>query len=104
MSETSYVSETDAIMKALGYMKGARSGKGADMKSSFHPDATIFGYVGTDLFGGPIQMLYDWNDQNGAARTFSSGSVRWTSQEAAPACGSISTTGPVTASPTILTW
>ncbi len=24
-------------------------------------------YVGTDLFGGPIQKLFDWNDENGAA-------------------------------------
>ena len=29
--------------------------------------ATIFGYVGEDLFAGPIQGLYDWNDKNGAA-------------------------------------
>lgn len=69
MLDTTYVTETDSIMAALqGYMAGARSGKGADMKSTFHPDATIFGYVGTDLFGGPIQMLYDWNEQNGAAK------------------------------------
>ncbi|MCA3575533.1 MAG: nuclear transport factor 2 family protein [Aestuariivirga sp.] len=69
MTETSYVTETDAVMKALqAYMNGARSGKGADMKSTFHPDATIFGYVGTDLFAGPIQNLYDWNDQNGPAK------------------------------------
>jgi hypothetical protein len=69
MTETSYVTETDAIMKALaGYMTGARSGKGKDMTSTFHADATIFGYVGSDLFAGPIQNLYDWNDQNGPAR------------------------------------
>ena len=30
--------------------------------------STIYGHVGTDLFGKPIQGLYDWNDQNGAAR------------------------------------
>ncbi len=35
--------------------------------SAFHPDATIFGYVGSDLFAGPIQQLFDWNDQNGPA-------------------------------------
>ncbi|MEJ7710929.1 MAG: nuclear transport factor 2 family protein [Pyrinomonadaceae bacterium] len=29
--------------------------------------ATIFGYIGDDLFAGPIQMLFDWNDQNGPA-------------------------------------
>lgn len=37
------------------------------MKKAFHPDATIFGYIGADLFAGPIQGLFDWNDKNGAA-------------------------------------
>ena len=37
------------------------------MKPAFHEDATIFGYVGPDLFAGPIQKLFDWNDENGPA-------------------------------------
>jgi hypothetical protein len=37
------------------------------MKLAFHPGATIFGYLGTELLNGPIQLLFDWNDQNGAA-------------------------------------
>ena len=37
------------------------------MKPAFHADATIFGYIGTDLFAGPIQRLFDWNDANGPA-------------------------------------
>ena len=37
------------------------------MKPAFHEDATIFGYVGPDLFAGPIQQLFEWNDQNGPA-------------------------------------
>ena len=49
------------------YIDGAISGKGNDMKPGFHADATIFGYVGDDLFAGPIQKLFDWNDNNGAA-------------------------------------
>ena len=49
------------------YIDGAISGKGDDMKPGFHADATIFGYVGDDLFAGPIQKLFDWNDNNGAA-------------------------------------
>ncbi len=60
--------EQDVIARVVQYyIDGARSGKGADMKPAFHPDATIFGYVGADLFAGPIQRLFDWNDQNGAA-------------------------------------
>ncbi len=46
------------------YINGAKSGKGNDMKPAFHQDATIFGYIGTDLFAGPIQKLFDWNDEN----------------------------------------
>ena len=57
-----------AITKVVQtYLDGARSGKGAEMKPAFHPDATIFGYIGADLFSGPIQKLFDWNDANGAA-------------------------------------
>ncbi|MEE8321077.1 MAG: nuclear transport factor 2 family protein, partial [Gammaproteobacteria bacterium] len=50
------------------YIDGAKSGKGNDMKPAFHKDATIFGYIGPDLFAGPIQGLFDWNDQNGPAK------------------------------------
>ena len=62
------LSEHDVIDKVLQhYIDGAKSGKGDDMKPAFHKDATIFGYVGDDLFAGPIQKLFDWNDENGPA-------------------------------------
>ena len=62
------LSDYDAIAKTVQtYIDGGKSGRGADMKQAFHPDATIFGYVGADLFAGPIQQLFDWNDQNGPA-------------------------------------
>ncbi len=62
------VSEHDAIAKTVQhYIDGAKAGKGDDMKPAFHKDATIFGYVGADLFAGPIQQLFDWNDKNGPA-------------------------------------
>ena len=62
------VSEYDAIAEIVQrYIDGARSGSGNDMKPAFHEDATIFGYVGDDLFAGPIQQLFDWNDANGPA-------------------------------------
>ena len=58
----------EAITKVIQhYLDGAKSGKGIDMKPAFHKNATIFGYVGSDLFAGPIQGLFDWNDSNGAA-------------------------------------
>lgn len=68
MEAPTAVQDYDAIVRVVQhYVDGARSGNGDDMKQAFHDDATIFGYVGTDLFAGPIQKLYDWNDQNGAA-------------------------------------
>ncbi len=60
--------ERDAIGKVVQhYIDGARSGRGDDMKPAFHTDATIFGYAGDDLFAGPIQQLFAWNDENGPA-------------------------------------
>ncbi len=65
---TTNVSEYDVIAKVVQhYIDGAKSGRGDDMKPAFHEDATIFGYVGADLFAGPIQQLFAWNDQNGPA-------------------------------------
>ena len=62
------VHEHDSIAKTLQhYIDAAKSGKGDDMKPAFHKDATIFGYAGADLFGGPIQQLFDWSDENGPA-------------------------------------
>ncbi len=62
------VSEHDAIAKTVQhYIDGAKSGSGDDMKPAFHKDATIFGYAGADLFAGPIQLLFDWNDESGPA-------------------------------------
>ena len=63
------VSEHEVIARAVQhYIDGAASGKGDDMKPAFHKDATIFGYAGADLFGGPIQLLFDWSDGNGPAK------------------------------------
>ncbi len=62
------VSEHEAITKVVQHnIDGAKSGRGDDMKPAFHKDATIFGYVGADLFAGPIQQLFDWNEENGPA-------------------------------------
>ena len=61
-------SEHDAIAKVVQhYINGAKSGRGDDMKPAFHEDATLFGYAGEDLFGGPIELMFEWNDNNGPA-------------------------------------
>ncbi len=65
---TTDANDQDIIAKVVQhYIDGARSGKGDDMKPAFHEDATVFGYVGPDLFAGPIQNLFAWNDDNGPA-------------------------------------
>ncbi len=62
------VSEHDLIANVVQhYIDSAKSGRGEHMKPAFHKEATIFGYVGAELFAGPIQQLYDWNDANGPA-------------------------------------
>ena len=69
MTATTNISEYEAIARTVQhYVDGGRSGRGEDMKPAFHQDATIFGYIGPDLFAGPIQGLFDWNDQNGPAK------------------------------------
>ena len=62
------IGEYDAIAATVQqYIDGGKTGRTEEMKKAFHPDATIFGYIGPDLFAGPIQGLFDWNDKNGAA-------------------------------------
>ena len=62
------VSEYDVIAKVVQhYIDGAKSGRGDEMKPAFHKDAMISGYVGGDLFAGPIQLLFDWVDENDPA-------------------------------------
>lgn len=60
--------EREAISRTIQkYIDGGISGSGENMKPAFYEGATIYGYIGPDLFGGPIQGLYDWNDSNGPA-------------------------------------
>jgi hypothetical protein len=53
---TNNLREYEAIASTVQqYINGGKSGRGEEMKPAFHLDATIFGYVGADLFAGPIQ-------------------------------------------------
>ena len=57
------VNEYDAIAKTVQrYIDAGKAGRGADMQSSFHQDATIFGYADGAIFAGPIQKLFDYVD------------------------------------------
>ncbi len=60
--------DREAIAKVIQtYVSGGISGKSDDMRPVFHEGATIYGYIGPDLFGGPIEGLFEWNDGNGPA-------------------------------------
>jgi len=60
--------ETTRIARVVEtYLEGARTGSTATLRPIFHDLATICGYVGPDLFAGPIQMFYDWHEENGPA-------------------------------------
>ena len=49
---TSSLSDYDAITRTVQtYIAGGRSGKGADMKPAFHPDATILAMSAVCLLG-----------------------------------------------------
>ena len=65
---TSTSNDSDAIAKTFQiYVDGAKSGRSVDLMPAFHKDATIFGYIGPDLFAGPVQGFYEWHDGNGPA-------------------------------------
>src|ERR1700719_534713 len=62
------MTDKEAIARTVQfYIDGARLVSSTEMRRAFHDDATIFGYEGDSLFAGPIQRLFDWNDQNGPA-------------------------------------
>ena len=57
--------QIEALMAT--YIDGGRSGNNEILRPIFHELATICGYVGPDLFAGPIEMFYDWHKDNGPA-------------------------------------
>lgn len=67
-------SQIEAVMQT--YIEGGRSGNNDLLRPIFHELATICGYVGPDLFAGPIQMFYDWHADNGPAADLVAGDMR----------------------------
>jgi hypothetical protein len=66
--------QIQALMQA--YVEGGRSGSIELLRPLFHELATICGYVGPDLFAGPIQLFYDWHAENGPALGLRAGELR----------------------------
>jgi len=46
------------------YVEGGRKGDSVIMRPAFHKNATIHGHVNGDLLAGPIQLLFNWVDEN----------------------------------------
>lgn len=64
-ASTTIAADRQAIEEVIQrYIRGGISGRGDDMRPAFHKDATIFGYLGPDFIGSPIEGLFDWVDQN----------------------------------------
>jgi len=64
----------DSVIKT--YVEGGRTGNLETLRPIFHELATICGYVGPDLFAGPIEMFYDWHTGNGPASDLAVGDIR----------------------------
>ena len=58
------------------YIEGGRTGNIDTLRPIFHELATICGYVGPDLFAGPIEMMYDWLAETGQAAELVAGDIR----------------------------
>jgi len=63
-----------AVMQT--YIEGGRTGSVETLRPIFHELATICGYVGPDLFAGPIAMFYEWHVENGPAADLVAGDLR----------------------------
>jgi hypothetical protein len=68
MNQSTIRTDHDWISDVMNtYVEGGRSGSVRTLRPIFHELATICGYVGADLFAGPIEMFYDWHAENGPA-------------------------------------
>jgi len=77
MTEVDHSSDArqiEAVMQT--YVDGGRTGSVETLRPIFHELATICGYVGPDLFAGPIAMFYDWHAENGPAADLEVGKSR----------------------------
>lgn len=72
MPTTNDQTSTVAIEATINaYVEGGRAGDASLMRGSFRSDAVIHGFMGPDLIAGPIQVLFDWVDENPPATDLS---------------------------------
>lgn len=54
-------SELESIREVVDrYIEGVRDGNVESLKQAFHPQSSMFGWKGKDLFVTPIQGLFDY--------------------------------------------
>ena len=67
------IKDYEIIRQVLNaYVEGGKRGKSSIMKSGFHPQAMMYGHLEGKLFGGPIQILFDFIDTNPPAQNLRS--------------------------------
>ncbi|MGS2719527.1 nuclear transport factor 2 family protein [Paraglaciecola aestuariivivens] len=72
MTDENKSKDIQSIKKVMEiYVEGGKTGDNDILRPIFHELATICGYVGPDLFAGPIEMFYDWHTENGPAKELS---------------------------------
>ncbi len=58
-------SELDQIRKVIDlYIDGVHNGNVESLRQAFHPQSSMYGYKGQDLYVTPIQGLYDYIGSN----------------------------------------
>jgi len=65
LKSTDQQKDIESISSVIeSYVEGGRKGDASIMKSAFHKNATIHGLANGNLFGGPIQIMFDWVNEN----------------------------------------
>ena len=65
LKSTDQQKDIESISSVIeSYVEGGRKGDASIMKTAFHKNATIHGIVNGSLFGGPIQIMFDWVKDN----------------------------------------
>ena len=65
LKSTDQQKDLESISSVIeSYVEGGRKGEASIMRTAFHKNATIHGLANGNLFGGPIQIMFDWVNEN----------------------------------------
>ncbi len=69
LKSTDQQKDIESISSVIeSYVEGGRKGDASIMRTAFHKNATIHGLANGNLFGGPIQIMFDWVNENPPAK------------------------------------